>query len=398
MTRSREPNLLERTSSTDESSMGETRDNWLRTRISNNSGRVYYKSADASSINKASDDSWDNAVSLHIFPLVDWYDARVAVGAKNSANRYFESNTNQNAPGDPDNGDEFRIVTESRYYLEGAVEYLDTQGEYHTSLGEKVSTSRGWTLYYPQDDVDINTAVLSISEQDIIAVEGDEMHVSFQNLVVEGGRGWHLASVYGYYTDFFQCSFINSALDMVDVYGSYITFRECVFEGSGGSAIRMADDRDFESDGRGFGLLESGNGVVNSLISDFASTCRHYSEGLSLGGYGNLVSNNHFRSSNMAAIDIALGMARILHNVFSHISDGSYDDGAIHWVAESPMERGNEVAYNIFFRNGVSTEPCNAETSCYQADVYMDDMVSTVYCIVSIWIEPVLLVKTIEIS
>ena len=39
----------------------------------------------------------------------------------------------------------------------------------------------------------------------------------------------------------------------------------------------------------------------------------------------------------------------------------------------SPMERGTEVSYNIFFRNGVSRELCNAETSCYQADVYMDD-------------------------
>jgi hypothetical protein len=38
------------------------------------------------------------------------------------------------------------------------------------------------------------------------------------------------------------------------------------------------------------------------------------------------------------------------------------------------MERGTEVGYNIFFRNGVSYEPCNAETSCYQADIYMDDM------------------------
>ena len=37
------------------------------------------------------------------------------------------------------------------------------------------------------------------------------------------------------------------------------------------------------------------------------------------------------------------------------------------------MERGTEVSYNVFFRNGVSNEPCNAETSCYQADIYMDD-------------------------
>ena len=33
----------------------------------------------------------------------------------------------------------------------------------------------------------------------------------------------------------------------------------------------MDNDQDFDSDGGDFGLLESGNGVVNSLISDFAS-------------------------------------------------------------------------------------------------------------------------------
>ena len=59
----------------------------------------------------------------------------------------------------------------------------------------------------------------------------------------------------------------------------------------------------------------------------------------------------------MAAIDAVGGGFKVLHNVFIHVSDGSYDDGAIHWVAESPMERGTEVAYNIFFRNGISKEP-----------------------------------------
>ena len=66
---------------------------------------------------------------MHIFPLVDWYDARVAVGAKNFADGYFESKTNQHAPGNPDDGSGFRIVPESRYYLEGAIEYLNTKGE-----------------------------------------------------------------------------------------------------------------------------------------------------------------------------------------------------------------------------------------------------------------------------
>jgi hypothetical protein len=75
---------------------------------------------------------------------------------------------------------------------------------------------------------------------------------------------------------------------MVDVYGTLITFRDCTFEGSGGSAIRMDNDQDFDIDGGGFGLLESGNGVVNSLISDFAST-RHqpgFRHPLSIKKYG----------------------------------------------------------------------------------------------------------------
>ena len=59
----------------------------------------------------------------------------------------------------------------------------------------------------------------------------------------------------------------------------------------------------------------------------------------------------------MAAIDVVGGGFKVLHEVFSHVSDGSYDDGTIHWVAESPMERGTEVAYNVFF-----TTPSEAKT------------------------------------
>ena len=129
MTRSREPDLPERRRLTDGSNIGKARNTWLRSNISNNSGRVYYKSTDVLSITKASDKSWNIAVTLHIFPLVDWYDARVAVGAKNSADGYFESQTNQHAPGNPDFGSRFRIVPELRYYLKGAIEYWNTKGE-----------------------------------------------------------------------------------------------------------------------------------------------------------------------------------------------------------------------------------------------------------------------------
>jgi len=282
MTRAREPNLPARTGTTAE--MGGTRDTWLRTSRSHTNGRVFYKASDASSIDKASALSWNNAVDLHIFPLVDWYDARVKVGSKNDAGTFFRTTTTQPAPGNPDGGTNFQIAPEARYYLEGAIEYLDAEGEYHVSLGEVVPGSRGWTLFYPPAGVSeahMESAVLSISKKPIIDVttDGDDVYISFEHLVIEGARRF-LATVYdAYYVDFYKSTFINAGHDGVDVYSQHVTFRDCIFEGTGGSSVRMGDDRDFFSDGKGFLLLESGNAVVDSLISDFSSTCRHYSEG-----------------------------------------------------------------------------------------------------------------------
>lgn len=280
MTRAREPNLPPRTASHDEDSMGQVRDTWLRTRTSDNAGNVCYQSSDAVSVNKASSTSWSNSVTVHMFPLVDWYDARVDVGSR-AGDTCFATDTEQVAPGNPDTdgGNKFRIVSGARYYFEGAVEYLDAPGEYHTSLGEVVEGSRGWTLFYPLSDIDMNSAsaVLSMVTAPIIKVDGDEMYVSFENLVIEGARRY-LAKIHAGRTDFYKCSFINAGRDGIEVYGENNTFRNCIFEGLGGSAISISDSRDFESDGKGFAFLDSGNSVVDSLISDFASTCRHYSK------------------------------------------------------------------------------------------------------------------------
>ena len=92
----------------------------------------------------------------------------------------------------------------------------------------------------------------------------------------------------------------------------------------------------------GYTLLESGHLVMDSLVSDFSSMFQHCSKGVYLIGYNTIVTNDHFRSSNMSVIDVIDGGFKILHNVFSHVSDGSYDNIAIHWVTEITVERGTE--------------------------------------------------------
>jgi hypothetical protein len=92
-----------------DNSMGEVLDKWMRTKKGNNNGITFYKDIDKQSILLASDKSWNSgSVSMHIFPQVDWFDARVHVGPR--ANNSFESNTDQNGPGDPEEGGgNFRI-------------------------------------------------------------------------------------------------------------------------------------------------------------------------------------------------------------------------------------------------------------------------------------------------
>eukprot|EP00978_Attheya_sp_CCMP212_P034661 scaffold146380_cov33-Attheya_sp.AAC.1 len=62
-------------------------------------------------------------------------EVRVKCGPKNSANGSFGTDTTHPAPGNPDGGDGFNIASKARYYLEGAIEYLDAEGEYHCSGG-----------------------------------------------------------------------------------------------------------------------------------------------------------------------------------------------------------------------------------------------------------------------
>jgi hypothetical protein len=335
LTRAREPNPpLKGASDTNESSLGGVQDSWMRTSAADSAGRIRFKTEDQSSISKASSESWNSgSVTAHIFPLVDWFDARVPVGKTRNSN-LFTTSSSQTGPGNPEGGDKFKITKEARYYLEGAIEYLDSEGEYFVSLGEVEPASSGWTLFYPQSDLaDDFTAVLSLEGKPLVRIEeGSNMFISFENLHLEGSRR-KLVDIYGNDIRFRNVKFLNAGHDAAAVYGQRVTFSNCIFEGSGGSSLRLEDDRDIDTDGPGYLLLESGNAVVDSLLSDFASSCRHYSEGVALGGYGTIIANNHFRSSNMAAIDVVGGGFKILHNVFSHVSDGSYDDGAIHWVA-----------------------------------------------------------------
>ena len=65
--------------------MGEVRDSWLRTDAANNDGKIRFRPSDAGSVTKASETSWSlGAVVVHMFNRVYWYDARVAVGTRDT--------------------------------------------------------------------------------------------------------------------------------------------------------------------------------------------------------------------------------------------------------------------------------------------------------------------------
>jgi hypothetical protein len=119
LTRSREPNLPPpQTHDDDNKSMGEVLDTWMRTKKGSDNGIIFYKDSDKKSIQLASNKSWNSgSINMHIFPRVDWFDARVPVGSRINSNISFKSNTNQNGPGNPnENGGNFKIGKYSKVF------------------------------------------------------------------------------------------------------------------------------------------------------------------------------------------------------------------------------------------------------------------------------------------
>lgn len=377
MTRAREPNLPPPT--TPAPPFGETRDAWLRTvDASTDSGRFAFDPDDRPSIDLASDADWDGGeVTAHAFPRYDWYDARLAVtGDRSEDSEHFYTNTRQRGPGSMT--DDFVVEAGTRYYLEGSSAYLDAPGEYFVDLAND-----GRVLFYPPEGFDDPTsdvvdAVLSLYDKPVLLLDDEYIpgaFVMFENLQVEGGRT-HLAVVdHNNCVEFNGCTFVNAGHDAAVVRGHHCYFKNNVFRGIGGSAMHLSDTRNLDEDGPDYALLESGNVVVNNVVEDYARTCRHYSEAVVLGGFGAIVANNHVMGGPAPAIGVAgrgAGGLRILHNVFTRTADGAYDTGVVHLRADSPMDRGTEIAYNVFARNGVSKEPCHRMTNCVVADVYLD--------------------------
>lgn len=388
MERAREPNLPPFQRGFPPNDMGEVRQKWLRTsRRSTDSGRVYFEDEDQASIALASEQSWNSgAVTVHMFPQKEWYDARVRVSGSRALNKnYFATTTKQTGPGNAEMKDDYIIEAGSRYYFEGALEYLDKPCEYFTSLGETDDenddeSSLGWTLLYPAGMMDDPTklqAVLSLYDEPLVHFNDDYIpmaFISFWNLLFEGSRR-HLVKIEETNcVEFKECTFVNAGHDAVSARGHAIFFNNNKFEGIGGRAISMTDHRNHYSDDTPkWMLMESGTAIFNNIISNYGLTCRHYSDALVLRGYGALISNNHIHSSSCPAISVEGGGYKILHNVFSHVADGAYDSGVLHWGVGSPMERGVQVAYNLFFRNGYSMEPCHAKSNCVVTDILIDN-------------------------
>ena len=113
-----------------------------------------------------------------------------------------------------------------------------------------VPGTMGWTLIYPPVGVDmaIASAVLSLDTEAVIYI--DSTYVSFEGLHIEGGRRC-LAVAMGNFITFDGCTFVNAGFDAIEGYGNNQVYRNVIVEGSGGSSIRLSDDRDIDTDGPG---------------------------------------------------------------------------------------------------------------------------------------------------
>ena len=132
-------------------------------------------------------------------------------------------------------------------------------------------------------------------------------------------------------------------------------------------------------------LLVSSNYLVfNNIFSHFGRWIYTYQPGVHIGlGVGTVVRNNLFHSAYHSALLFSGNSHRIEMNEFRNVVTMGYDCGAI-YSGRDLSSRGTTIVHNYFHHMNLKS-PCNAETSCIRAAIYIDDFQSDVLIVGNIF-------------
>eukprot|EP01043_Picozoa_sp_COSAG02_P026444 COSAG02_NODE_1523_length_12140_cov_16.419650_7_plen_794_part_00 len=336
----------------------------------------------------------NGALWLHGYFQWDWRDTYVQVGSiTNSSRNAWEVTRAPDSPPGPDS----QFTKGSRFYALGALELLDSPGEYHINS----STGELWLL--PLRPLLSNTELVVSVLDTVVDVEEVSYH-NFENLQITDGRK-SLLVLQGTHTlgnnQVHNCTIINAGGVCLSAAGNNNSIRKNKIGGCGMGGIEIFA-------GMPTSALVAGNtsliGNQISNVSRIARTCTSFSSlhlflvpfcilvaqrsqlcgcyvdtpTISVAGDGNYIGHNYLAHTPHTAY-MQGGCDNLFeHNIMEHVCFETADASGF-YVGRSWVQRGNIVRRNTFRHIRATTQlgliaagaPC-----CQQTAFYLDDEIS----------------------
>lgn len=223
------------------------------------------------------------------------------------------------------------------FILINALSEITMPGEYH------LDTAGSRLVFWPPSSLpDWKASARLLGHTGPILHVNGAKGLALRGITLEGTRGNLLAADNVKDLTIEKCHFRQAGGNGAGLQGKGIHLRDCLFEGLGGSGIRL-------SGGDEQALEPSGHVVEHCTFRDLAWWNKVYRPGILLEGVGHEVKNSLFEDLPHMAIEVKGNNFEISGNCFRRISMGFRDMGAVYLnLGENPLRRGTLISRNVF--------------------------------------------------
>lgn len=245
------------------------------------------------------------------------------------------------------------------YYYYNILEELDVPGEYYLDIDREL------LFMYPIDPMNDAEIILSVSQKDILSINGAS-NVVVNGLTLEYGSGSGAVMSNCRKVLIQNCTIQNFSNTGVVIDGKKSGVIYSTVRNIGNYPVRILGSNSY------FNYTPDNNYLQNSYIHNVGSLNPKYSY-ITLNGVGNVISHNLVQGTFSVGIYNQTGRECIVeYNEIVGGPNGTYDCAAIYTIG-FPISRGNHYRYNYIHDIFVETEGSNPH------GIYFDEMCSENY-------------------
>jgi len=265
------------------------------------------------------DDLW-----LHGFWTWDWADSYAGVAELDPESKTIVTSEPHGVYG---------YKAGQRFYALNVLEELDTPGEYY------VDRERGILYFYPPDEIEPGTAIVSVSDT-LIELDGAS-NIVFENLTFEASRGTAISIKGGEFNRVRDCVIRNTGRSGVSVNGGkghLVAGCDIYHVAETGISLRGGDRET---------LTRCGHEAYNNHIHHYSRWVKTYRPAVGVQGVGIRVTNNLIHDAPHTGILLGGNEHLIEFNEIHDVCQETGDVGAF-YMGRDWTARGTIIRHNYF--------------------------------------------------